>query len=73
MWRTTGNAWYAVNNQRIQRLRKYSDLAMFHESPRGRNAGTIGGSRVAKWLGQTMSGPVRGTFSTPSTVNKPTR
>jgi hypothetical protein len=52
---------------------KYSDFAMLHESPRGVNAGTIGGSRVPEWLGQTMIGPVLGTFSAPAMRKSPMR
>jgi hypothetical protein len=37
------------------------------------NAGTIGGSKVAEWLGQMISGPVRGTFSAPTTRKSPIR
>jgi hypothetical protein len=46
---------------------------MFQVSLRGTNAGTIGGSSVAEWLGQMISAPVRGMFSAPTTLNSPTR
>jgi len=36
VWRTTGNAWYWTNSQRMTGLRKYSDFAMFQVSDRGR-------------------------------------
>src|ERR1700737_5278210 len=74
VWRTTGKEWYArkihVTNPP---LAKYSDFAMLHVSPRATKAGTIGGSRVAEWFGQMITGPWRGTFSAPTTLNRPTR
>ena len=48
VWRTTGKAWYERKIQAISPRLKYSDLAMLQVSPRGRNAGTIGGSNVAE-------------------------
>src|ERR1700730_3115398 len=72
-WRTTGNAWYWRNSQVTNPPLKYSDFAMLHVSPRGTNAGTIGGSSVAEWLGQMISGPLRGTLSRPTTLKRPNR
>src|SRR4030081_3904436 len=72
-WRTTGKAWYARNSQSTKPPLKYSDFAMLHVSSRGTNAGTIGGSSVAEWLGQMIRGPLRGTFSAPTTLKRPKR
>src|SRR3989475_8894110 len=70
---TTGKEWYERKTQVMNPPLKYSDFAMLHESPRGKNAGTIGGTRFAGGLGQMMTGPLRGTFSAPITLQKPTR
>src|ERR1700694_1762096 len=71
--RTTGKAWYRRKEDSVRAPLKYSDLAMLQVSFLGMKAGTRGGSIVPEWLGQMISGPLRGTFSTPTAWKRPIR